>query len=86
MIDVQYEDVVADTEKEARRIIASLGLEWDPRCLKFYETERRVTTSSVDQVRQPIYTSSVARWKRFGDHVTPLIESLKAAGVELADV
>lgn len=86
MIDVQYEDVVADTETEARRIIAALGLEWDPRCLKFYETERRVTTSSVDQVRQPIYTSSVARWKRFGDHVTPLIESLKAAGVELADV
>ncbi len=86
MLDVQYEEVIADTEAQARRLLDAIGLEWDPRCLRFYETERRVTTASVDQVRQPIYTSSVARWKRFGDHVTPLIESLKAAGVELADV
>ncbi len=86
ILDVQYEDVVADTEAQARRMLDAIGLEWDPQCLRFYETERRVTTASVDQVRQPIYTSSVARWKRFGDHVTPLIESLKAAGVELADM
>lgn len=86
MLEVRYEDVVADTEMQARRVVDSIGLEWDPACLRFYETERKVTTASVDQVRQPIYASSVARWKRYGDHVVPLIESLKAAGVELAGV
>ncbi len=84
VLDVQYEDVVADLETHARRIVDFVGLEWDERCLKFYETERAVTTASVDQVRRPIYTSSVARWKRYGDRFNPLIESLKAAGVELA--
>jgi tetratricopeptide (TPR) repeat protein len=84
-LEVRYEDVVADTEAQARRILQHVGLEWDPRCLEFYKTERRVTTASVDQVREPIYTSSVARWKRYAEQVTPLIESLKAAGVELTD-
>lgn len=84
-LDVQYEDTVADLETQARRVLDFIGLEWDDNCLRFYEVERAVTTASVDQVRQPIYTSSVARWKRYGDHVKPLIESLKAAGVELAD-
>ncbi|HZW09027.1 MAG TPA: sulfotransferase [Phycisphaerales bacterium] len=83
MLDVRYEDVVADIETHARRIIGFLGLEWDERCLRFYEGERAVTTASVDQVRQPIYRHSVARWKRYGAHLKPLIESLRAAGVAL---
>ncbi|MBK7403067.1 MAG: sulfotransferase [Phycisphaerales bacterium] len=85
ILDVQYEDTVADLETQARRILDFVGLEWDDRCLRFYEVERAVTTASVDQVRQPIYKSSVARWKRFGDHVKPLIESLRAAGVEIPE-
>lgn len=85
ILDVQYEETVADLETQARRILDFVGLEWDEQCLRFYETERSVTTASVDQVRQPIYKSSVARWKRFGDHVKPLIESLRAAGVEVHD-
>jgi tetratricopeptide (TPR) repeat protein len=85
MLEVRYEDVVADIETHARRIIAFLGLEWDDRCLRFYEGTRAVTTASVDQVRQPIYQHSVARWKRYGNHLKPLIESLRAAGVEVRD-
>ncbi len=84
-LDVQYEDMVADLETQARRIITSVGLEWDDRCLRFYETKRAVTTASVDQVRKPIYTSSVSRWKRYEQHLTPLIESLRTAGVQLPD-
>lgn len=85
MLEVKYEETVEDLETQARRIIDFVGVEWDDRCLRFYETERSVTTASVDQVRQPIYKSSVARWKRYGQHLTPLIESLRTAGVELDD-
>ena len=61
MLEVSYEDMVARTEANARRIIEFAGLDWDDRCLRFYETDHVVTTASVEQVRQPIYTTSVAR-------------------------
>jgi tetratricopeptide (TPR) repeat protein len=86
LLEVGYEAVVGDLEAQARRIIGFVGLEWDDRCLRFYETDRAVTTASVDQVRQPIYTSSVARWKRYERHLGPLIESLRAGGVTLEGV
>lgn len=76
MIDVVYEDVVADTEAQARRMIAFCGLEWNDRCLAFHETKRPVKTASVLQVRKPLYDSSVARWRRYGDRLTPLLEAL----------
>jgi len=63
MIEVQYEEVVADLEGQARRIIAHCGLEWDPRCLDFHQTQRPVRSASLTQVRQPIYQSSLARWR-----------------------
>ncbi|VAX41183.1 TPR domain protein [hydrothermal vent metagenome] len=85
MIEVSYEDMVADTETNARRIIEFAGLDWDDRCLRFYETDHAVTTASVEQVRQPIYTTSVARWKRYEHHLGPLIESLRKGGVDLSD-
>jgi len=62
ILDVRYEDVVADLEGQARRIIFHCGLEWDQRCLAFHETERPVHTASAVQVRQPIYSSSIGRW------------------------
>ena len=85
LLDVQYEAVVADLDTQARRIIEFVGLPWDDRCLRFYQTTRAVTTASVEQVRQPIYTSSVARWKRDEAHLAPLLEALAAAGVEIPD-
>ena len=63
ILDVGYEDVVADLEKQARRIIEYCGLPWDDRCLSFHETERPVRTASATQVRQPIYKSAVGRWR-----------------------
>lgn len=62
---VNYEDTVADLERVARRLVAACGLEWEPRCLEFHRTRRPVRTASVGQVRQPIYTRSVARWKNY---------------------
>lgn len=84
-LEVQYEDVVADPETNARRVIDFLELEWDPRCLKFHESDRPVKTASVSQVRKPIYSSSVERGRRYGDKLNPLIEAL-GMKVEKADV
>ncbi len=76
MMEVQYEEMVADLEGQSRRLIEFLGLPWDPACLEFYRTQNAVLTSSVWQVRQPIYTRSVGRWRHYENHLWPLLEAL----------
>ena len=76
VLDVDYEKLIADQEGESRRLIAWLGLEWDPACLEFHRTKRPVHTASVTQVRQPIYSRSVGRWRHYRDTLRPLIEEL----------
>jgi tetratricopeptide (TPR) repeat protein len=76
MLEVQYESLVADFEKEARRILAYCGLEWDEACLAFHRTDRPVHTASLVQVRQPIYSSSVGRARPDEEMLTPLMEGL----------
>jgi tetratricopeptide (TPR) repeat protein len=76
MLEVQYEEVVADLEGQARRILAHCNLEWEDACLAFYEAQRPVRTASVTQVRQPIYHSSVGRWRPYRPLLQPLIETL----------
>lgn len=76
VLSVRYEDVVADIEGQARRLIAHCGLEWDARVLAFHENARVVSTASAAQVRQPIYATSVARWRRYEAHLGPLLEAL----------
>jgi tetratricopeptide (TPR) repeat protein len=84
MIDVRYEDLVADHEAKSREIVAFCGLEWDDRCLEFYRTERPILTASNWQVRQPIYHSSVGRWRRYERHLAPVVATLRRSGVPLA--
>jgi tetratricopeptide (TPR) repeat protein len=72
ILDVQYEDVVDDLEGQARRIVDACGLDWDPACLSFHRTERSVGTASAAQVRRPIYSNSIGRWKKFGSLLEPL--------------
>ena len=64
-LEVDYEDLVEDTEGVARRIVDWCGLDWEPRCLSFHQTPRPVRTASAAQVRRPIYKSSVGRWKNY---------------------
>jgi len=73
---VVYEDVVADTEKEAKRLIEFLGLPWDDKCVDFHKSDRPVKTASVAQVRKPIYKTSVQRWKKYGAGLQPLVEAI----------
>ena len=79
IFDVRYEDVVADVEGEARRIIAHCGLPWDDRCLAFHETRRPIRTASATQVRQPIYKSAVGRWRVYEQQLGPLLIALDGA-------
>ena len=76
-IDVDYEAVVENLEGEARRLLEWLGLPWDAACLRFHETERVVRTASLVQVRQPIYRSSMGRWRKYSEHLQPLLAALE---------
>ena len=78
-LDLVYEDLVDDLEPQARRLLDFCGLEWDPACLSFHETKRAVRTASISQVRQPIYRSSVERWRRYEPWLGPLREALSEA-------
>lgn len=78
MLEVHYEDMVADQERQSRAVIAFLGLDWDDRCLAFHTTKRTVKTASLWQVRQPIYKSSVARWRSYETQLAPLKAVLDA--------
>jgi tetratricopeptide (TPR) repeat protein len=77
IIEVEYETLVGNLERESRRLIDFLGLDWDPACLRFHETERTVLTASMWQVRQPLYASSMGRWRSYRRHLGPLLEGLR---------
>jgi Flp pilus assembly protein TadD len=79
VLEVTYEGLVDDLEANARRIIEFCGLAWDEQCLRFHASGRVVKTLSYDQVRQPIYRSSIARHKRFERHLGPLLRALAPA-------
>jgi tetratricopeptide (TPR) repeat protein len=77
VLEVDYEETVADLEGVARRLVAWCGLEWEPTCLAFHMGTRPVRTASVTQVRQPIYTHAVARWKHYEQALAPLWTQLE---------
>jgi len=82
MLEVRYEDVVGDLEGQARRMLAHCGLPWDERCLDFHKTDRPVRTASAMQVRQPIYTSAVERWRVYEEFLGPLLDALGVTAAE----
>jgi hypothetical protein len=76
MLDVRYEDVVADFEAGARRLLAFCGLPWDDAVLRFHETPRPIRTASFKQARQPIYATSVRAARTFRAELQPLVDAL----------
>jgi hypothetical protein len=76
---VIYEDLVADTEREVRRLLDYCGLPFDASCLRFFENERPVRTASSEQVRQPIYRGAIDQWRHYEPWLAPLVQALGPA-------
>lgn len=75
-MEIDYEDLVRDFEPNARRLVEYCGLPWDEACVRFYETKRSVKTASLAQVRKPIYSSSMEKWRRYEKFLQPLLDTL----------
>jgi len=73
ILDLHYEDLVADLETQTRRLVDFLGTPWDAACLDFHKSERAVQTPSRWQVRQPVYTRSVERWRAYETYLPALV-------------
>ena len=76
IFELDYETLVAAPEPTVKALLDFCELDWDPRCLAFHQLDRPVPTASGWQVRRPLYTSSVGRWRRYEKHLGPLIEAL----------
>lgn len=85
VLDVQYENIVANLESEVGRMLAYCELPFEDGCLRFHETARAVKTASSEQVRQPIYSSSVNLWRNYEKHLGELIDVLKPLLLELPE-
>ena len=76
MLEVDYEETVANLESVARRLVDWCGLPWEPACLTFHETKRPIRTASVTQVRQPLYKNAVARWRNYEKELAEMFAKL----------
>ena len=85
MLEIEYEALVADLEGQSRRLIEFLGLNWEPSCLDFHRTERAVLTASTWQVRQPLYSRSVGRWRHYERHLDPMLAALRTPDDQCPD-
>jgi tetratricopeptide (TPR) repeat protein len=83
VLDVAYEDLVNDPERELRHVLEFCKLDWQPACLNFHENRTPTNTASAAQVRQPVYTSSVAKWKHVEEQLAPLRSLFDQAGISI---
>jgi len=86
VLDVHYEETVTDLESQVRRLLDHCGLPFEDNCLRYYETDRAVKTASSEQVRQPIYTSGLGKWRRYEEHLDLWREQLGYIVDELPEV
>jgi hypothetical protein len=80
LLEVEYEDLVENQEHVTRTLLDFCGLDWDDRCLRFHETDRVAATPSYNQVRKPMYASSIGRWRNYATHLEPLRRILSDSG------
>jgi tetratricopeptide (TPR) repeat protein len=81
MLEVDYEELVKNQESASRRLVAFCGLDWDERCLAFHATSRAVQTASRVQVRRPVFSGSIGRWKHYQSHLQPLVDLVGAIAI-----
>ena len=84
-LDFHYEAVIEDPEGSARDLIAYLDLDWEPSCLRFHETRRPVRTASLSQVREPIYRTSVAKWRHYERDMASFLDETSRLGWSIPD-
>ncbi len=81
MLEVEYEELIASPERVIAKLLAYCDLDVEKACLRFFESTLPTSTASAPQVRRPIYSSSVGRWRDFASELEPLRESLRRSGV-----
>ena len=86
VLDVHYEETVTDLEGQVARILEHCGLPFEEKCVRFHETERAVKTASSEQVRQPIYTGGMGKWRKYESHLGDWMEELGPIIDDLPDV
>ena len=86
VLDVHYEETVTDLDGQVRRILEHCGLPFEESCVRYYETERAVKTASSEQVRQPIYTGALGKWRRYEEHLGLWFDQLGHIIDDLPDV
>ncbi len=79
LLEIDYESLIDSPAETIRKMVAFAGLDWDERCLNFHATRRTVATASSEQVRNPLYRSSIGRWKHYEKHLSALFEALSTA-------
>ena len=77
MMDIDYESLVTNQEEVSRQLVEFIGMPWDDACLTFYQKQGRVNTASDLQVKKPMYSSSIGRWKHYQKHLQPLEQGFK---------
>lgn len=80
ILTISYEDLARDPETHARRMIEFAGLDWEDQCLEFHRGNKSVRTFSTAQVRNPVYSSSIGRWRNYAKHLGPIMNYLEQAG------
>ena len=76
-LELHYEDIVFDQENQTRRLLEFCELPWNDACLRFHENTAPVATASSVQVRQPLYSGSIDRWKKYGDRLDSIRHRLE---------
>lgn len=85
LLRVHYEDLVADKEAQARRVIDHIGLEWQEQCLEFHSNDQPTNTASAVQVRQKVYSTSVGKWRKVESQLAPFRAIVEGAGFVIPD-
>jgi tetratricopeptide (TPR) repeat protein len=83
ILDVEYERLIQNPEQGTQRITKFLGFDWDPACLDFHKSRDAVATGSAGQIREPINSAYLHRWKKFEAHLEPLKTALEHYGVDV---
>ena len=82
VLELRYEDLIADQEGQTRRLLDHCGLDWSDDCLSFHQNTAPVSTPSAAQVRRPIYSDSVARWKQHAEVLEPVRQFFEQHGID----